>query len=86
MCGFWKEALRGLTYITTFLFFLAQFYIERVFIPKTNNRIKGSPLSFGEFLHFIGLWILVAFHPGCNRRYFFADKSTGIFEGAPIQL
>ena len=25
--------------------------------PHKNNRIKGFPLSFGEFLLFIGLWM-----------------------------
>ena len=28
-------------------------------VPQTNNRIKGNPLSFGELICFIGLWLLV---------------------------
>ena len=55
-------------------------------IPHINNIIKGDPLSIRELLHFIGLWLPVTYHPGYNRREFFADKSIDIFEGAPIRL
>ena len=62
--GFGKEALRGITCLTTFLFFLPQIYIETILIPQTNNRIKGGPLSFGGVLNFIVLWLLITSYPG----------------------
>ena len=57
-----------------------------VLIPHTNNIIKGSPLSIGEFLSFIGLWLFVTSHIGYNRRDVFADNSIDIFGSAPIRL
>ena len=53
-----------------FFLFLLKFCIETVLLPQENNRIKGDPLSFGEFLCHIGLWILISCHIGYNRSFF----------------
>ena len=70
LSGFDEKSLRGLTYLTTFCFSLPKFYIEMVLLPHTNNRTKGDPLSFGTFLWFIGLCILITYNPGYIRRFF----------------
>ena len=64
------KPLRGIIYLTNFFLFLLKFCIETVLLPQENNRIKGDPLSFGEFLCHIGLWILISCHIGYNRSFF----------------
>ena len=59
---------------------------EKISISHTNNRMKGTPLSFRELHSFIGVWVLTTSHTGYNIRYFFVDKSIDIFEGASIRL
>ena len=67
---FGEKSLRGLPYLVPFCFFLPKFYIESVFLPHKNSRIKGGSLSFEDFLHFVVLCLLVTSHPGYNRRFF----------------
>ena len=80
-----KEAIIGLTYLTTFWFFLPKIYIKSVLIPHKNNIIKRGPLYSGGFLWVFVLWILSTSHPGYNRRGFFGEFKW-YFEEAPTQL
>ena len=43
LSSFFEESFRGLTYLTTFCFFLPQLYTKAILIPQYNNIIKGDP-------------------------------------------
>ena len=62
--------------------FLPKLYIKIILLPKTNNRIKGYPSSFGELFQFILLWILVTPHPCYNKRVSTPGKADRYFKSS----
>ena len=61
-------------------------WILETVIPSTNNQLGEEPLSYGELLRWIGLWILMSTVDGSDCRGFWSNKHVNIFEGAPFQL
>ena len=55
-------------------------------ISETNKTISGDPLSYGELLQWIGLWVLMSTVDGSDRRAFWSTHEIDIFEGAPFHL
>ena len=47
---------------------------------------EQNPVSCGEFLCWIGLWILMSTVDGSNRQSFWLSKDINMFEGAPFRL
>ena len=43
-------------------------------IDKVNNNIDGEKVSYGEFLRWIGLWLLMSTVDGTDRFSFLVDK------------
>ena len=72
---------------TFFLLFFRWAFIENIIVPETNNNFEVH-LDIGEFLRFIGLWILITKNsPGnCNRTKFWSSCSVGRDGGAPFLL
>ena len=53
---------------------------------KTNKVLDQQPVTYGELLHRIGLWVLILTVDGSNRRSVWSSKSVNIYEGAPCWL
>ena len=60
-------------------------FMEEVMIP-TMNQSMNNPVSYGEFLCWIGLWILMSTVDGSDRRSFWSSKDINMFDGAPFRL
>ena len=70
------------------MFFFKQ-YVEGIIIPQTNIRLrqeKHRPVSYGEFLHWLGLWLLMATINGPDRTDFWSLGEVDCFVGAPLRL
>ena len=61
-------------------------YIKEVLLPQTNINLTSSPLSYGEFLRWIGIWLLIATVIGPERKEFWSTKPVNPFEGAPFRV
>jgi Transposase IS4 len=60
-------------------------YIKKVLLPKTNETLKPV-LTYGEFLRWIGLWLLMSTADGCLRREFWSIWEVDIFKVVPFGL
>ena len=70
------------------MFFFKPFIIE-VIIPETNKRMKQDrhrPVTYGEFLRWLGLWFLMATITGPDRSDFWSLGEVDCFVGAPMLL
>ena len=55
-------------------------------IDKVNDNIDGEKVTYGEFLHWIGLWLLMSTVDGTDRCSFWSTKEVDPFDGAPFHL
>ena len=58
----------------------------QVIIKKVNENLEGDSLTNGEFLWWIGIWILMSTVDGADRRAFWATKIVDPFHGAPFHV
>ena len=58
------------TKLQLFQLFLFGYFIERVLLHNENERIEGEKVSYGWFLVFIGVWIIIATIQGPYQREF----------------
>ena len=91
--GYWGSkytSLRGtiletISYVTMFLLFFPRKFIEEVMIKEMNQQLKHN-ITLGEFLRYIGLWlIIVRSEPGnlsCGK--FWSKKQPDRKKGAPF--
>jgi Transposase IS4 len=62
-------------------------WIKEVLIPETNAKLPdGEPLTYGEFLRWLGLWFLMTTTEGCHRKDFWCSNPISMFEGAPYRF
>ena len=55
-------------------------------IPATNNCLQGHPVSEGEFIRYIGVWLLMStVNAGTSRRSFWSHGPVDPFAGAPFR-
>ena len=57
-----------------------------IIIDKVNEKIEGEKLSRGEFLQWIGVWILISTVDGTDRCLFWSTKEVNPFKGAPFHV
>ena len=55
-------------------------------VPEMNKTISGDPLSYGELLKWIGLWVLMSTVDGSDWQSFWLTHDIDIFQGAPFCL
>ena len=71
------------------LFFFTPF-VKNVIIPQANNRLEANgfhcDLSYGEFLWWIGVWLLMSTLHGPDRAAFWSLTDINRFHGAPWRL
>ena len=60
-------------------------YVEDVIIVEMNKKLK-HPFSYGEFLRWIGIWVLISTVNGCDQRAFWSTKAISNYKGAPFRL
>jgi hypothetical protein len=65
--------------------FFPRTYMIEVIIKETNKKLK-HPLTYGELLRWLGLWILMSTVDGSDRRSFWSSRPINIYEGAPFWL
>ena len=63
-------------------------FIKRVILPQTNNNLPvgEKQVQYGEFLRWIGLWMLMGTLIGPQRNEFWATHTINAFHGAPLRL
>ena len=68
------------------LFFTS--FIKHVILPQTNNKqpVGEKHVQYGEFLHWLGLWMLMGTLIGPQRHEFWATHTINAFHGAPLCL
>jgi hypothetical protein len=68
------------------LYFLPMKYITTVLLVESSKVLPGKPLTLGEFIRFVGLWLIMATTAGNNRTSFFEQTEPSAWEGAPFRL
>ena len=63
-------------------------FIKSVILPQTNNNLPGGEknVTYGEFIQWIGLWLLMSTLIGPRQCDFWATQTIDPFSGAPICL
>jgi hypothetical protein len=60
-------------------------FILSVIIPIINKEIQSKgAVEYGEFLQFLGLWLLKATIQGPQRTDFWSLEPVSKFQGAPF--
>ena len=59
-------------------------YIEDVILTETNKVLDKEPVTYGELMRWMGLWVLISTVDGSDRRSFWLSKSVNMYEGAPF--
>ena len=78
--------MNGLYVLTMFLMFVPKTFFEDVVQVETNKQIEGPPLTFGEFLQFIGIWLYMSTTAGFKQKDWFSPKKVDRWEGAPCRF
>jgi hypothetical protein len=68
--------MSGLDMLTMFLMFMPKDFFESVILVESNKNIQGPPITFGEFLQFIGIWLYMAMTAGYNWSEWFSVKNV----------
>ena len=70
------------------MFFFKQ-YVEGIIIPQTNlclQKENHRPVSYGEFLRWLGLWFLMSTINSPDHTDFWSMGEVDCFIGAPLRL
>ena len=63
------------------LYYLYHFFPDEVILVDTNRILKVPDIEFGEFLRFIGIWMLMTENPGTNWEKYFRKNPIDLFSG-----
>lgn len=74
------------TRLQLFELFFPMEFVKTVIIIETNKQLQGKPLTYGEFLVFIGLWLMMSTIQGFHRRDFWSKKEIDLYDGAPYRF
>ena len=68
------------------LFFMS--FIKRMSLPQTNNTLPAGEkhVQYGEFLRWLGLWMLMGTLIGSQRHEVWATHTINLFHGALLRL
>ena len=80
-------SLEMLTKLSTFLYLFGREYLENVVCKLTSENLD-SPMQFGKFLRFLGIWLLIvkSSSGSSNRRNFWSEKPVSRRNGAPFRF
>ena len=73
--------------VSMFLMFLPKFFVETVIVKRTSDALV-QPLSMGEFLRFIGIWLVItrASLGNINQREFWSKDPVSRERGSLLCL
>ena len=60
-------------------------YLHEVILVETNKKLK-EPLSYGELIQWIGIWVLLSTVDVLDRCSFWSLKDVDMYEGVPFCL
>jgi hypothetical protein len=75
-------ALQGATLLTMLLLFLPWKFLEDVILVETNKKIKGSAVTFEEFMRFLALYLYMSTLSGYWRSDYWSSNPILMLEGA----
>ena len=85
---FWTSSLSNPSNLNLFegLFFSS--FFKTTILPPTNQNLPHGekPILYGEFLCWIGLWMLMGTIVSPQRQEFLETSPIGAFHGAPLHL
>jgi hypothetical protein len=84
-----KAELIGMTKLQMFLLFFPIAYLDSVVTMQTSltlQRQAHKPLSFGEFIRFLGCILFMSCFSGLDRKDYFSSAPITMEEGAPYRL
>ena len=61
-------------------------YVKDVILTERNKVLDQQPVTYGELLRWVRLWVLISTIDGSDRRSFWSLKSVNMYEGAPFRL
>ena len=59
-------------------------YVKDVILTEMNKVLDKQPVTYGELLRWIGLWVLISTVDVSDRCSFWSSKSMNMYEGAPF--
>ena len=82
---FWTSSLSNPSNLNLFKGLFFSSFIKTTILPQTNQNLPHGekPILYGEFLRWIGLWMLMGTIIGPQRREFWATSPIDAFHGAP---
>ena len=80
------DATRNDINLQLFECFFPRAFMEDVMIAETNKILDQHPLSYGELLHWIGLWVLISTVDGSDYWSFWSTKRINMYEDMPYCL
>ena len=85
---FWKSSEAEPSNLDLFEGFFFSAYIKTTILPKTNNNLHHGhdQLQYGEFLQWLGLWLLMSTMVGPQRYEYWGAYPINAFRGAPLRL
>ena len=69
-----------------FEYFFPTAFVKEVIIKATNERLKEAPIPYGEFLRFIGIFLLMLTAVFESWQDFWLTKTAEEFNGPPLQF
>ena len=85
---FWKLSEAESSNLDLFEGFFFSAYIKTTILPQTNNNLHcgHDQLQYGEFLQWLGLWLLMSTMVGPQRHEYWAAYAINTFRGVPLCL
>ena len=85
---FWKSSEAEPSNLDLFEGFFFSAYIKTTLLPKTNNNLHHGhdQLQYGEFLQWLGLWLLMSTMVGPQQHEYWAAYPINAFRGVPLRL
>ena len=83
---FWTLSLSDPYNLNLFKGLFFSLFIKKTILPQMNKKPSpgGKPILHGEFLHWIGLWMLMGTLVSPQRHEFWATHPIDAFNGVPF--
>jgi len=83
--GLSANSMACMSYVGMFFMFFPRAFIENIIIKGMNKRIENH-VTLGEFLRWLGIWLLLATMNGFGREEFWSEKPVDRRSGAPYRF
>ena len=84
IAGITSDAMEHVSFVGMFFLLFPKELIKTI-IEETNKKLD-SPTNMGEFMRWIGIWLLLSTLSGYRRSDFWSMKPIELYEGAPYRL